>query len=235
MLLVIGGVSILAAALMNVAEPLLATGPLHAGSSGYSVLVAVYGAAMTAASVATSRAGSNVRRLRRWLMAGLIAEGAGMIGSAAAPGLGFAAVSFALAGAGNALFSSPELRLLQELTGTRVLGRVFGLRDTVCNLAYVLAFVSSGALLAVLGVRAMFAVGGAGLLALALAPGSASVPAAPGRRCRCWSSPPEPRPTTKRPASRAATRGGPLHWLFLFGRSVTAPIGTASVPTSGSL
>src|SRR5581483_232213 len=48
MMLMIGAVSIMAGALMNVAEPLLATGPLHAGSSGYSVLVAVYGAAMAA-------------------------------------------------------------------------------------------------------------------------------------------------------------------------------------------
>jgi MFS family permease len=110
-----------------------------------------------------------VGRLRRWLIVGLAAEGAGMLGSAVAPGLGFAAVSFALTGAGNALFSSPELSLLQELTSGHLLGRAFGLRDTVCNLAYVLAFVGSGALLAVLGVRAVFAIGGVGLLALAVA------------------------------------------------------------------
>ena len=169
MLLTIAGVSVLAGALMNVAEPLLATGPLHAGSSGYSVLVAVYGAAMAAASAATARAGSSVSRLRRWLMIGIAVQGAGMIGSAAAPGLSFAIVSFALTGAGNALFCTPEVRLLQELAGERLLGRVFGLRDAVCNLAYVLAFVSSGALLAVLGVRALFALGGVGLLALTAA------------------------------------------------------------------
>jgi MFS family permease len=168
MLLMIGGISVLAGGLMNVAEPLLATGPLHAGSSGYSVLVAVYGASMVAASAATARAGSSVNRLRRWLVVGMAVQGAGMIGSAAAPGLGFAMVSFALTGAGNALFCTPEIRLLQELAGDRLLGRVFGLRGTVCNLAYVLAFVSSGALLALFGVRAVFALGGAALLALTL-------------------------------------------------------------------
>jgi MFS family permease len=169
MLLTIAGVSVLAGALMNVAEPLLATGPLHAGSSGYSVLVAVYGAAMAAGSAVTARAGSSVSRLRRWLMIGIAVQGAGMIGSAAAPGLSFAIVTFALTGAGNALFCTPEVRLLQEMAGERLLGRVFGLRDAVCNLAYVLAFVSSGALLAVLGVRALFALGGVGLLALTAA------------------------------------------------------------------
>lgn len=167
-LLAIGTVSILAGALMNVAEPLLATGPLHAGSSGYSVLVAVYGAAMAAGSLAWSRAGSSVGRLRRWLLAGLAVQGIGMIGSAIAPQLAFAALTFAVTGAGNALLVGPEVRLLQELVSDRLLGRAFGLRDTLSNLAYVLAFVSAGAVLATLGVRAVFAVGGGALLLLAL-------------------------------------------------------------------
>lgn len=169
MLLFIGGASVLAGALMNVAEPLLAVGPLHAGNSGYSVLVAVYGASMAVSSAATARAGSSVIRLRRWLVVGMLVQGAGMIGSAAAPSLGFATVSFALTGTGNGLIAGPEVRLLQELAGQRLLGRVFGLRDTLINSAYVLAFVSAGAVLAALGVQAIFALGGAGLLALSAA------------------------------------------------------------------
>jgi MFS family permease len=166
MLLLIGGASVLAGALMNVAEPMLATGPLHAGSSGYSVLVAVYGASMVAASAATSRAGSSVKRLRRWLVVGMAVQGVGMIGSAAAPSLGFATVSFALTAAGNGLQAGPEVRLLQELASQRLLGRVFGLRGALVNAAYVLAFLSAGGVLAALGVRAVFALGGAGLIAL---------------------------------------------------------------------
>jgi MFS family permease len=169
MLLFIAGASVLAGALMNVAEPLLATGPLHAGSSGYSVLVAVYGASMAAASAATARAGSSVNRLRRWLVIGMAVQGAGMIGSAAAPSLGFATVSFALTGAGNAFLAGPEVRLLQELAGDRLLGRLFGLRDTLITSAYVVAFVSAGAVIGALGVRAVFALGGVGLLGLTAA------------------------------------------------------------------
>src|SRR6185312_5984649 len=169
MLLFIAGASVLAGALMNVAEPLLATGPLHAGSSGYSVLVAVYGASMAAASAATARAGSSVNRLRRWLVIGMAVQGAGMIGSAAAPSLRFATVSFALTGAGNAFLAGPEVRLLQELAGDRLLGRLFGLRDTLITSAYVVAFVSAGAVIAALGVRAVFALGGVGLLGLTAA------------------------------------------------------------------
>lgn len=168
MLLFIGVASVLAGALMNVAEPLLAVGPLHAGNSGYSVLVAVYGASMAVASAATARAGSSVNRLRRWLVIGMAVQGAGMIGSAAAPTLGFATVSFALTGAGNAFLAGPEVRLLQELVSERLLGRVFGLRDALINVAYVLAFVSAGAVLAALGVQAIFALGGVGLLALSV-------------------------------------------------------------------
>ena len=133
------------------------------------MLVAVYGAAMAAGSAATSRAGSSVSRMRRMLVAGLAVQGAGMIGSAAAPSLAVATVSFALTGVGNALLAGPEVRLLQELASERLLGRVFGLRDTLITSAYVLAFVSAGAVLAPLGVRAVFALGGVGLLALTVA------------------------------------------------------------------
>jgi MFS family permease len=168
-LLAIGAVSILAGALMNVAEPLLATGPLHAGDSGYSLFVATYGAAMAAGSFATSRAGTSLRGLRLWLIAGLALQGAGMLGAATANSLGWAAVNFGLAGAGNALIVAPEIRLLQELAGERLLGRVFGLRDMLGNVAFVLAFLSAGAALGLLGVRAVFALGGAMLVTLTVA------------------------------------------------------------------
>ena len=168
LLLLIGAAAILAGGLMNVAEPMLATGPLHAGSSGYSVLVTVYGAAMAAGSVASARAGSSVARLRRCFVIGLALQGVGMIGSAAAPDLAWAIGSFALTGASNGLLAGPEVRLLQELAGERMLGRAFGLRDMLGNLAFVVAFLSAGVVLDALGVRAVFMAGGAGLVVLAL-------------------------------------------------------------------
>ena len=61
----------------------------------------------------------------------------------------------------------PELRLVQELAGERLLGRVFGLRDLAGNIAFVIAFLGAGALLSVVGSRAIFAVGGVALLVLA--------------------------------------------------------------------
>jgi MFS family permease len=167
-LLLIGAATILAGGLMNVAEPLLATGPLHGGNSGYSLLVMVYGAAMAAGSLLSSRAGSKFAVLRRCYLVGLAIQGVGMIGSAAAPGLAWAIASFAVTGAANGLLAGPEVRLLQELVGERLLGRAFGLRSMLVNLAFVLAFLSAGAVLATLGVRAVFALGGGTLVLLAL-------------------------------------------------------------------
>jgi MFS family permease len=168
-LLLIGTGSALAGSLMNVAEPLLATGPLGAGSSGYSILVAVYGGAMVIGSVALSRAGSSIGGLRSRLLVGLVLQGAGMLGSAAAPSLTWALASFAVTGVGNVLAVGPEIRLVQELVDEQLLGRVFGLRDMLVNVAYVLAFLSAGAVLAAIDVRAVFALGGVCLVLLAIA------------------------------------------------------------------
>ena len=175
-LLLIGTGSVLAGALMNVAEPLLATGALGAGNSGYSVLVAVYGAAMVLGSVMLARAGSSVIGLRRRLLIGLVIQGAGMVGSAVAPDLTWAVASFAVTGVGNALNVGPELRLIPELVSQRLLGRVFGLRDMLGNVAFVLAFLSASAVLAAVGVRAVFVLGGFGMVLLAIAGGLAFRP-----------------------------------------------------------
>ena len=169
MLLLIMSTGVLASGLMNVAEPLLATGPLHAGGSGYSLLVTVYGAALAAGSAASARAGSRVSGLRRYFLIGLAAQGLGMLGSATALNVPWAIASFALTGASNGLVAGPGIRLLQELAGDRLLGRVFGLRDVLLNAAFVLAFLSAGVVLATLGVRAVFALGGGALVTLAFA------------------------------------------------------------------
>lgn len=166
-LLAIGAVSILAAGLMNVAEPLLATGPLAAGRTGYSLLVAVYGGGMVIGALVNARVGSEVSTLRRRLLAGVALDGLGMLGSALAPSLGFAIASFAVTGIANTLILGAELRLFHELVSDGLRGRVFGLRATLANAAFVVAFVSSGALIGLLGVRAVFALGGAALVALA--------------------------------------------------------------------
>lgn len=168
-LLVIGAGSVLAASVMNVAEPLLATGPLAAGAAGYSLLVAVYGAGMVIGSVANTRMGSDVNNLRSRLLVGLALNGVGMVASAIAPSLWWAIGSFLLTGISNSLIIGPEARLFQELVAERMLGRVFGLQAMLLDIAYVTAFLSAGLLLTTLGVRSIFAMGGSLLLALTIA------------------------------------------------------------------
>ncbi len=86
------------------------------------LLVAVYGVAMLVGSLALTRAGSSLSGLRGRLLVGLGLQGAGMVGSAAAPSLTWAVASFAVTGAGNALIVGAGIRLVQELVHERLLG-----------------------------------------------------------------------------------------------------------------
>jgi MFS family permease len=163
----IGALVVLTSAMSNVVAPLLATGPLHAGGSGYSVLMAVYGAGMVAGSWANARAGSDVDGLRRRWLFGIALSGLAMAVGALAPNLALALAAFAVMGLGENLLVGPEMRMVQELVSEHLLGRVFGFKDVLENVAFVTAFVSTGALLSVAGVRVVFV--GSGLLTLGLA------------------------------------------------------------------
>jgi MFS family permease len=158
---------VLTGAMFNVLAPLLATGPLHVGGSGYSVLMALYGTGMVAGSWGNARAGSEVGALRRRWLFGIGLSGVAMAAAAVAPNFPAALVAFTLIGLAENLLVGPEMRLVQELVAERLLGRVFGLKDVLENVAFVSAFLGAGALLTVAGVRAVFV--GAGLLTLGLA------------------------------------------------------------------
>jgi MFS family permease len=166
-LLGVGALVVLTGAMFNVVAPLLATGPLRAHGRGYSVLMALYGAGMVAGSWANARAGSDLEGLRRRWLFGIALSGVAMAMAALAPSFGLALVAFALIGLGENLLVGPEMRLVQELVAEGLLGRVFGFKDVLENIAFVAAFVGAGALLSVAGVRAVF--GGAGVLTLVLA------------------------------------------------------------------
>jgi len=174
----VGALVVLTGAMFNVLAPLLATGPLHAGGSGYGVLMATYGAGMLAGSWINARAGSAIPGLRRRWLFGVALSGVAMAGAALAPNLTVALVAFTVIGLGENLLVGPEMRLVQELVAERLMGRVFGLKDVLENIAFVSAFLGAGALLTVAGVRAVFVA--AGLLTLALAVlGTLSYNAAP--------------------------------------------------------
>jgi MFS family permease len=166
-LMAVGALVVLTGAVFNVVAPLLAKGPLHAHGSDYSILMALYGAGMVAGSWSNARAGSNLDGLRRRWLFGIALSGAAMAVAALAPNLGLTMIAFTLIGLGENLLVGPEMRLVQELVPQRLLGRVFGFKDVLENIAFVTAFLVAGALLSLAGVRAVFA--GAGILTLMVA------------------------------------------------------------------
>ncbi len=159
--MVLGALVVLTGAVFNVAAPLLAIGPLRAGGTGYSLLMILYGVGMLAGSWANARLGSDVAGLRRHWLFGILVSGTAMVAAAFAPNLASALVAFALIGAGENLLVGPEMRLVQELVAERLLGRVFGFKDVLENVAFVAAFLGTGALLSLLGIRVVFVSAGA--------------------------------------------------------------------------
>jgi len=153
---------VLFAGMMNIGELLLAE-DLGAGASGFSVLVAVYGAGFVAGSLTGSSGGSAPKLKRRYLL-GLLLMGVGLVGAALAPAWPLAVACFAITGAGNGLVLVHERLLLQRTVDQALMGRVFAASDALGSWAFAIAFLSAGALVALLGTRAVFLLAGVGTL-----------------------------------------------------------------------
>ena len=159
---------VLFAGLFNVGELLLAENELGAGHSGFAVLVAIYGLGVVAGSLAG--AGTvEPRALKHRYLIGLGVTGGGFLAAAVSPGLLLASVGFAVAGLGNGLMLVNERLLLQVTVGDELLGRVFGLRDTLDAWAWTIAFLSAGLMFATLDTRIVLGLAGAGVCAVAVA------------------------------------------------------------------
>ena len=159
---------VLFAGLFNVGELLLAEEELGAGNSGFAMLVAVFGLGVVAGSL-TGAGQAGPRVLKQRYLVGLAVTGVGFLAAAAAPGIALAAVGFAVAGLGNGLVLVHERLLVQVTVRDELMGRVFGLRDTLDAWAWTVAFASAGLLLATLDTRLVLALAGAGVCAIAAA------------------------------------------------------------------
>jgi MFS family permease len=154
---------VLFAGLINVGELLLATDTLHAGGSGYALLVAAWGLGIAAGSLAGSRGGRPEELGRRYL-AGLGLTGAAFLACGVAPAFIPALLAFAAGGVGNGLVIVHERLLFQALVPGRLLGRVYSLKDTLQSWAFAPGFAGAGLLASLLGPRALFLIAGAGAL-----------------------------------------------------------------------
>jgi MFS family permease len=158
---------VLFAGLFNVGELLLAKEELGAGEAGFALLVAMFGLGVVAGSLAGAGS-SDPRLLKRRYLVGIGVTGVGFLAAAAAPGIALATAGFAVAGFGNGLLLVHERLLVQVTVGEDLLGRVFGLRDTLDAWAWTIAFASAGLLLVTLDTRLVLALAGAGVCAVAV-------------------------------------------------------------------
>jgi hypothetical protein len=159
---------VLFAGLFNVGELLLAEKELGAGDAGFALLVAIFGLGVVVGSLAGAGSAQPFILKRRYLI-GLAVTGVGFLGAAGAPDIMFAAMGFAVAGVGNGLALVHERLLVQVTVHNNLLGRVFGLRDTLDAWAWAIAFASAGLLLATFDTRVVLALAGAGVLGIAAA------------------------------------------------------------------
>ena len=153
--------------LFNVAEPLFATETLDSGDSGYSALVAIYGAGFIAGSLAGS-SGGDAPLLKRRYIHGLAVTCLGSACIAVSPSLALAVLPFALAGFGNGLVVVHERLLIQDRVPEALFGRAFALSDTLVSWALAAAFLSAGAIAAAIGPRWLIGITAAGELLLLL-------------------------------------------------------------------
>lgn len=154
---------LLFAGMFNVAELLFARNELGAGDSGFSILVALGGAGIVIGSALGARPAPLGEQRRRYL-AGVLLLGAALLGMAVAPSFLLACPLAVAIGTGNGLVLVYGRVLTQRITPPHVLGRVFGIKDALLSAALGAAFLSAGALVALIGTRPLLAVAGAGAL-----------------------------------------------------------------------
>jgi MFS family permease len=158
--------AVVAGGLLNVSEPLLATKVLHGSGSDYALLVACYGCGMVAASALVVRLGSvSVAVLVRRYLDAQILSAVGMFGSAIVDSVGPATIAFAATGFGNALLLVSAAQLVQLRVPVAVQGRLFGAKDTLEGVAFLIGLLGAGGLVAAEGVRVALA-SGAGICAV---------------------------------------------------------------------
>jgi MFS family permease len=156
---------LLFAGFFNVGELLLAKDTLGASSSGYSLLVAVFGLGVAAGSLTGSRGGS-VEEIGSRYLAGLLLVAVAFVACGLAPVYWAALAAFAAGGVGNGLVMVHERLLLQKLVPDALMGRVFGVKDALTSATFGAGFVCAGLLLPVLDTRLLFGLAGAGVLAV---------------------------------------------------------------------
>ena len=135
-------------------------GMFHAGGSGFGIEMSACGLGMLGGSYAAGRLTARRDPLHVFAL-GSAAFGLGIGLVAIAPAFPVVLAGLALSGAGNGLFGTAEMLIYQRSLDNRVMGRVRAAAVSILNGTYALSMVCAGQLLHGLGVRGVFALGGA--------------------------------------------------------------------------
>ena len=152
------------AAMVNVGELLIARG-LGAGAAGFAVLLVVFGLGVVVGSLAGARGGT-LREMRSRYLGALLLTAVAMIGIGLSPNYAAGLFGFAAMGLGNGLVVVHERLIFHAAVPKRLMGRAFAVLETLGGWGFAAAFIGAGAMIAAIGVRAMFVVAGAGGLAV---------------------------------------------------------------------
>ena len=145
--------------LFNVAELPFATGELELGDAGFAMLVALFGLGFVAGSL-IGASGGDLAHLKRRYLIGLLLMALSLVGLGLAEVVGVAAAAFAAAGVANGMVLVYERLIIQAATPKALLGRVFGIKDSLTAWAFAAAFLSAGGLMDLAGIRSMLFLAG---------------------------------------------------------------------------
>lgn len=135
---------------------------LHAGNSGYGLLLTAWGVGVVGGSMFFAR--SAHRSVGVLLSAGTLAVGAAYIGFAAASTLVVACLAAVCGGLGNGVQWASLVSAVQRLTPQRLHGRLMGAVESLGALCPVIGLSLGGALVAISSPRTAFLIAGLGAL-----------------------------------------------------------------------
>lgn len=166
LLVLVMGVTVMFANMAVVAEVAFAEGVLKAGTTGYSVLVAAWTAAMLGGTLAGGRLPE--RRLAVTTLAGTLAMGMAVALAGAAVSLWQAAAAYAFGGLANGMEVVATRSFLNHRAPAQVAGRVFAVYSGVLFGAASLGMAVAGVLSSLSPRLVLFLAGGGGLVAAAV-------------------------------------------------------------------
>jgi MFS family permease len=146
--------AMIASAFLNVSDPLLITKVLHGSGGDYGLVMGCYGVGLVAASILVARHGNAPSEtIMRRYVASLLLAAIGLAGCAIVGSVALATVAFAALGFANSLWVVSETQLIQLHVPNAVQGRLFGTRDNLEALSFIIGLLGAAALVAVGGVR----------------------------------------------------------------------------------